>query len=195
MTIKISDGKGKGNLAGVTSKNKLLTLATVESRAHSAAELGQTFFLTTDLIPLSTSGSEHGFLYIQNTSTDKHIHIEQIRLTTDGLVYFRLYKGNLKNIMSGTLISSGAGIDPENTNFSIERSLEVTATKGADGDEVGGGRCISQVILTDNTTEMHIDFTSLLLARNDHIALTAVVTSNISIGASLTMYYDVEGEG
>jgi len=66
MAEIIKDGTGKGAFAKVSTSNRLLTDASIETRAAVAARAGDAYNINTSTINLSGTASS-ALLYFQNT--------------------------------------------------------------------------------------------------------------------------------
>lgn len=126
MADTIRDGKGRGFLAAVNSKNQLVTRATsVQQRLKSAADENY-HEVTTGKITLTNAG-ENGLIYMLNTGTTA-IVIDRvfwdIWTSTGGTGN----DGTLRYYINPT-ISGGTDITPTNTNFGSTGILDATVKK------------------------------------------------------------------
>lgn len=140
MGFQIQDGTGKGYVAGVDSKNRLITSTINETTFQHASEQGDAFFLGTPSITL-TNAAESAVFFIENNE-DQPLIIGEFFITADATTggtpnMFKVswYK-NPTNI-SGTLSSS------LNQNFGSSNELDATIRFGAQGAGVSGGTLVA----------------------------------------------------
>lgn len=85
MPEMIRDGKGRGNLTGVTSENRFMTNAvTIPLRSHISAEHAESYSIATGLLTLSAADTWHWVLWYKNTSSTKNLYVDSIIVTWDG---------------------------------------------------------------------------------------------------------------
>jgi hypothetical protein len=123
----IKDGKGRGHLAGVNSKNRLLVRSTSVQQHLKSVWEGKYFEATTGKITL-TDANEKGIVYLKNDSTvNDLLIIDRVFYDTwastsgsgDGtLIYYR-----------NPAITGGSAIVPNNTLFSMLSQPTVTCLK------------------------------------------------------------------
>ena len=77
MAIRIEDGKGQGNVASVTSRNKLLTEAYTRDAIVEESAVGRAFCISSGFISLTTTASYNGILYLYNDKAN-HFHLDRI---------------------------------------------------------------------------------------------------------------------
>ena len=127
MPDTIRDGKGRGFVAGVNSKNRLLVRSTgIEQFVKSSYE-GNYFEASTGKITL-TDANEKGIIYLKNDSPEGHL------LVIDR-VFWDLWtstggagNGTLKYYRNPTY-TGGTVIVPNNTLFSMLSQAPVTCLK------------------------------------------------------------------
>lgn len=145
MGFEITDGKGRGFTAGVSSNNRLLTLGVNEDIFQYSAEEGDAYFIGTPLITL-TSATESAIFYIKNNEDDILIFenfFTTAESTTGGSP--SMYRVNwYKN---PTSISSGTAVPSLNQNFSSSNALDADIEYGAQGSTVTGGSLVATLSL------------------------------------------------
>lgn len=149
MFYIIEDGTGSGNKASVNSDNRLETFSIVESRiADISNKDGRSFILTSDFVSLTTTGSFNGMMYIKNTSTDKNMFIDRVRICGTGTSMNAMQCVFTKNPTTGTLISdANAGISIPANLGSNEEFTGINYAASADGKTVTDGTQFSQFIV------------------------------------------------
>lgn len=140
MGFQIQDGTGKGYVAGVDSKNRLITSTINETTFQHAAEQGDAFFLGTPSITLTNSASSAIF-FIENNE-DQPLVIGEFFITADATTggtpnMFRVSWFKNPTDISGTLSSS------LNQNFGSSNELDATIKFGAQGAGVSGGTLVA----------------------------------------------------
>ena len=85
MPEMIRDGKGRGNLTGVDSDNRLMTTAVaIPHRSHVSAVHAESYSIATDLLTLSAADTWHWVLWYKNTSSTKNLYVDSIIISWDG---------------------------------------------------------------------------------------------------------------
>lgn len=158
MTVVIKDGQ-TGRTVEVDGKNRIKSFSTSQTEETTAALAGETFTINTGDITL-TSANESGVLHLKNTDSVPWI-ITRIFFntgaSTGGTGHWRIK--SIKNATTGTLITGGTTITPENLNLGDAKTLTSTSLKGAEGDTVTNGTTFvnsivpvapARVLVTDN---------------------------------------------
>lgn len=131
----IQDGTGSGDKAKVTADNELKSFASVRDEALSNALKGTGYVASTSFIDLTITGSYNGILYIKNT-LDKDIYVGALIFTsTVGSNKWKV----IRNATAGTLISSAVAADQNPALLGLNRTLNASIYKGADGYTVTDG--------------------------------------------------------
>lgn len=145
MGFQIQDGTGKGNIAGVTGNNRLLTSTVNETIFAFAAENGDAYFIGTPVITL-TNAAESALFYIKNNEDDSIIYenfFTTANATTGGSP--AIYTVNwYKN---PTSISTSTATTPLNQNFGSSNTLTVSSIYGAQGATFTGGTLVASLTL------------------------------------------------
>lgn len=186
MSNQIKDGSGRGYLARVNSQQKLLTEATVFTNMHQISNnFGQAYVVTTDFIPITTTVSYSGILYVQNTSTDLHMHVALIKAAQDVLTQWKF----IKNPTTGTLISTATLAKITNLNFNSNNIGQAVVYQGANALTVTDG--IEAALWTENAGGIPIGLDgAVILQTNDTVAFMAQPTATANINMSLMVYFD-----
>jgi len=146
MFYIIEDGTGSGKKASVDSDNRLETFSVVESRISDISNReGRSFILTSDFVALTTTGSFNGMLYVKNTSTDRDMFIDRVRVCGTGTSMNSMQCRFVKNPTTGTLISdANDGISVPANLGSNEDFTGINYAASGDGKTVTDGTQFSQ---------------------------------------------------
>lgn len=182
----IEDGKGTGVKAEVKPNNKLAVEAISASRAAYIADVNEKSFMfaTGGFISLSTTGVNNGIFYLKYTG-EGHLHIDSIRACGTGVQKWLLYK----DVTTGTLVSTATAASVNNTKLDSSAVLSYTAYKGADGLTVTDGTIIENFINNGGHSTEIFDGT-LILGKNDSIAMTCEVTASIDVCVRILAFED-----
>lgn len=183
--MEIIDGTGSGNSAKV-SENRLHTFSLIEYPTESFAHDGNTFFVPTDFIALTTTASYTGIWYITNTSVTHNIHVEGIRSSSTVASLWRL----IKNPTTGTLISAGTAVTAVNTNFSSGKTLTGTCKKGVDAQTITDGTLIGQWMTgTYGVFERSYEG-SIILGTGNSLALECKPSAASTVGSTMSVWME-----
>lgn len=182
----LEDGAGTGNKQKVKN-NRAHTTAFSIPRFSDISETEEDAFLicTNGFIPISTLDTETGILYVKNTSTTKHLHIQNVRACGNGVQKWKLYK----NPTTGTLISGATNAPRINLKFSNDNAPDATAYVGADGSTVTNGSLMDNFI-NNAGHSVEIFDGALILERNDTIALTVECSATTDICARILVFFE-----
>lgn len=171
----IQDGTGTGKVAKVDMQNRLQTKAVTRPEAVQVSEDdAQAYeFATGAFITLANDTNEHAIFYLKNTSSTKHLHIDDIRTCGTAVTKWLFYK----NDTGGDLISDANAGTEVNLNFSSAQVAEADVwAASASGKTRSGGAIFSQHI--DGVGHSNVEFKgSLILGTNDSITVTATLES------------------
>ena len=195
MSDLIKDGTGTGNKAKVDSKNRLRTLAVIETGGTTAALIGDLYNVNTETISL-TSANASSLLYIKNT--------DQIPWVVDRVFYNAgVSTGGsgdflaevIANPTDGTLISGGTAITPHNLNFGSTKSLTATTLKGVEGSTITDGEVRVSTIIPTSGSRVLIAFDAIILPAGSSLAIkitpqTGNSAMNIQVGLNLHRFTD-----
>lgn len=171
MTEQIKDGTGNSYLAKIDNENRLWTFSVTEPLlSHISFKDGLSYYLASDFVSLTTTGSANGVFYLKYTGT-KNLAIASIRTCGTATQQWRC----LKSATTGTLISDANAGDNNNVNLSSANTLSADVY-GASGDAktVTNGTQMAQWINNTGHSETAIDG-ALILSQNDTIALTCEI--------------------
>ena len=195
MSDFIKDGTGTGNRAKVDSKNRLSTLAVVESGSTTAALVGDLYKINTETISL-TSANASSLLYIKNTNLVPWV-LDRVfynaGTSTGGSGDFLAEV--IANPTAGTLISGGTAITPHNLNFGSSKTLTATTLKGAEGSTITDGTVRVSTIIPTSGTRVLISFDAIILEAGSSLAIkitpqTGNTAMNIQVGLNLHRFTD-----
>lgn len=146
MFYIIEDGTGSGKKASVNANNRLDTFSITETRiADISNRDGRSFILTSDFVALTTTGSFNGMIYLKNTSTDRDMYIDRVRICGTGTSMNAMQCRFVKNPTTGTLISdANDGISVASNLGSNEEFTGINYAASGDGKTVTDGTQFSQ---------------------------------------------------
>ena len=188
MGIQIESDDHNSHAAVVTPEGKVQTLAETTRSLTQKSESGEAFYAVTgNFISLLTATGESGVFYLKNNSSEKHIHVAQLRTCGTNGQRWRLYK----NPTTGTLISGGTAVVPENVNFQSGVTFNGSVLYGADGDTVTDGTVMAQWINGSGHSNTDLDG-AIILGTGDSIALTCDPTADAEVCVSLLLFFAKE---
>jgi len=147
----IEDGTGKGYKSLVTEENRFgVDAISVPHITHESEVYGLGYIISTGFIPLTTTASFSGLLYIKNTdSLGRSFHIHHFRVCSGLCAAGSTLQVQAKiDATTGTLISdANAGtVNNMNTNFSANILDSVVYSASGDGKTVTDGTQFTQFI-------------------------------------------------
>ncbi|MBV1929895.1 MAG: hypothetical protein KUG81_10350 [Gammaproteobacteria bacterium] len=164
----ISDGR-TGNKAGVSDENRLLTASVSQPHAVASSLNGDTFFIETGLINLTSDTLSH-LLYFKNTDGQSW-GVESWSATfgaTDGT-------GDVVNIFTfaptgGTLLDSGTDGVVANLNFGSAKQLGVVVKIGAEGSTLTGGAQTPDTLIPEGVSFREFPASPIIIPAGASIA-------------------------
>jgi len=148
--ILISDGL-TSKTARVDARNRLHTLAITRQESVDASLEGDTFFITTGLVNLTSNDLSY-FLFVKNNEKVDWIIDSLIGGygATDGTGdSFNLFNVGAEN---GTLISSGFDLPAINLNIGSPEQLDATIKLGGEGSTITDGQNTPPTLIPATTT-------------------------------------------
>ena len=149
MSETIKDGIGRGYLAEVNNRNKIMGDSVMQTEEADIASLGYSFVVSSKVITLNST-NPHLFLYFKNTNSEKNMHIQVVRFGWNG------GSTNHNRTMTwGWIIAPGeptanhTPVTPGNLNFTSNQAAEATVYKWdgvGDGMTYTGGFIASEAI-------------------------------------------------
>jgi hypothetical protein len=167
MSEFITDGKGRGNIAGVDSKNQLLVKAESSSLLLSQVLEGESFSFGSGNVELTTDGTSF-VVYIKN-NRNRDLVLDSIVVnlgnSTGG-------SGDITiaaqiNPTAGTIISAGTAALPFNNNLGSSKTFTGDYNIGAEGKTATGGTPSTLVVAS---TSRYVFSNTLVLPRGASIA-------------------------
>ena len=195
MVGTIKDGTGKAYRAKVDKKNRLSTIAVIQSGGVSAALDGDLYNVNTETINLTTT-SASSLLYIKNTNLTPWI-LDRVfynaGLSTGGTGDFLAEV--IANPTEGTLIDSGTPIVAHNLNLGSNKALVATILKGAEGTTITDGTVRVSTIIPASGTRVLIAFDAIIMPAGSSLAIKITPQSgnsamNIQVGLNLHRFTD-----
>lgn len=187
MADVIKDGKGTGNLAEVTDRNKLQTEAITVSEIHDAVDRGKAWNVGTSTLTLTGDGTSHGLLYVKNTGTmplfiDLYVILTDASTGGSGNMLVEI----LENPTAGTLVSDQTALTPTNMNFGDSDTPIADIFSGGQGKTITG----EDSVLRSQTTASNRLLLGILtkLPKSTSVALRLTTpTSNTSMNVEAVM--------
>lgn len=187
MSGVIKDG-ATGNTAQVDSRNRLRTFSTAQSAATAASIGGDTFFITHDVINLSSDNESFIFHLENNDTLDWIVNLLQFVFgpSTDGTGDFRTKV--VRNPTGGTLITAGTEVEAINMNIGSPAPLSGTFLVGVDGSTSTGGDANPAVLIPAAPTAVELNSGPIVIPPGTSVNLSVTPPSgNISINAQVTL--------
>lgn len=186
--MRVEDGSGTGRTVFVNKENKLLVEAETITHLMAHTRLGETFYIATDFIALTSTGVFNGLLYVRNDG-ERLLEIHSIRLSGSVLHRAKL----IKNPTTGTLISAGAAATPENLNTQSAAAFLGTTKKAAsDGQTVTDGVHWSQAVLAAGATNFEFNG-AMVIGPGDSFAVVTKPSASGDFGVTVLVAYAHEG--
>lgn len=189
--MKITDGTGSGNGAGVNSENRLEVQAVTQTRVADVSERdGEGFIIASDFISLTTTGSFNGVLYLKNTNT-KDVLIQRIRVCSDasGSAQVRL----IRNPTAGTLISDANLADQLSSNAGSNKTFAdfgLAYSASGDGKTVTDGSNWSNFINRSPGHSVQNYDGALILPRGSSMAVTVKPSASTTLCVEVQLWMD-----
>ena len=139
--LYIGDGKGRGNTAGVSCDNQLMTLSTVETIEHYMNVIKGSAFSTVITETPSISGS---CIYYMKNTDDHDVIIEEIEVFTDDDQILEIYLSDI-----GTPVN-GNTLNPVNNNSGSANSAVGVFQSGSNITGLSGGNKVSRLKIKGN---------------------------------------------
>lgn len=174
----IIDGTGGGYKVEVDANNRLSTLSVTQDVEFEESLKGNSYNFNTGTINL-TSGDESAVAYIKNTGTTNLIIAKIFYLignSTGGSG--DMFIDVIRNPTAGTIISSGTAQSPVNRNFGSNKTLTVTALKGAEGQTITDGSAVIQSIFSGSAQRAALTVGTLILTPGASIGVTMEPPTN-----------------
>lgn len=161
MGLYISDGKGRGNTAGVSNDNQLMTLATTKSLEHYVnTNFGDAYASVLTVTP-SVNGA--CVLYFKNNN-ELDLIIEQIEVFTAADQILSMYL-NVEGTPSG-----GITTIPSNVNASSAKLADGVFLEGSNINGLSGGRLVSKLKAIANEQSRVWNFPAdLVVGKIEHL--------------------------
>lgn len=194
LVIKSGDS---GNTAEVDSSNRLQTFSTTQLDSVDASLRGDTFFITSGIINLTTDGQSF-IIYIKNDDTVDWIVNEFTQSygpSTGGA------GGSLSNEFqvgpTGGDILSGTPTLAVNMNIGSPKQLAATILTGAEGDTATGGGSVPAGLIVKDQTLVPFTGGPIVIAAGTSFAFAVTPpTGNTSMDAQLDaiIYRKINGQ-
>jgi hypothetical protein len=185
--VLIEDGMGQGYSVGVNPKNQLLTYSIALDAIDEAANRGESYNVTTDVLTLTNAAIENAILYLQNTNPLQNMNILRLswsfgKATTTGDVIVRGYI----NPSAGTIISAGTVITPVQRNLGSRFVAQATVLRMAAVAQTQIGGTLASTRIFQDMTEAEIISGFVVPAGSSCCFTVTPPTGNTSMRCSLT---------
>ena len=172
MSIQLLDGTGAGNLASVNTANRLLVRSVSEGPLEAAAEDGEAAYFASTF---ATGTTDIEVLYIQNTETDKSLHITRFQLANSVNTIWTIFE-----VTSGTA-AGGTALTAQNPKLSsgVARSNNSFGNASVTGS-LSGNTLFIFPTLASVTEHLFLEGT-LILGNTDAIAITASADGTVHV--------------
>lgn len=132
MPTAIVDGKGRGNLAEVDSKNRLQTLSVTKTLFHASTDISKAWSYSVSV----TNPTAGDIVFAIKNTGPEELHLAGIVFMADAATWFRTFRGVNSDVFSGTTIT------PVNMNFASVNPIGAVAEAGnvtgvEPGDQIG----------------------------------------------------------
>lgn len=180
----IEDGSGNSYKAAVNSKNKLQTHAVSTSELHeiSHAEGDVHVFNTAGFLTVTTTATEHGMFYLENTSS-KDMFIHSIRTCGDQIQKIKLYK----EVTAGTLLTDATVGGSGNINQTSSKIASANIYIGGNGKTITGTEMSQHINAIGHLNESFDG--AMILGKGDNIAISCEMASAGSFCVRVIAYY------
>ncbi len=169
MGLTIADGKGTGNEAEVDFDNRLVVRAIVEKDLEYASDKNGLAYTWSSGTYDPDAGDT--ILSVKNTSTTRHIHIQNIWLSCDTETRVVIH------LLSDNSIPAGTSITGTNLNMTSGNIAEATATRDDTGYATQGSILWSGEIQAATNPLMVAFDGAVILGTNDAIGVDYVSAS------------------
>ena len=159
MSETIKDGKGRGYLAEVNEKNKIMGDSVIQTEEAEITELGYSFVASTKVLTLNST-NPHLFLYVKNTNSEKTMRIWIANFSWNGgsTNHNRTLKWSWI-ISPNVPTANHTSVTPGNLNFTSNQVAEATVYKWdgvGDGMTYTGGSIPSEEIFTQGISKVEL---------------------------------------
>lgn len=186
LTIKSGDS---GNVASVDDKKRLATFAVTEPEAVNSSLQGETYFIGTGIINLSTAGESH-IMYVKNTDTVDWV-VEGVLLAfgkSTGATGLDFLANFTVGGTQGTLISAGSDISVLNMNIGNAKQLTGEFKEGVEGSTVTNGFLAPALLVPSDSINIEFVAGPIIIAKGTSVAVSYVpATGNTSINVNVGM--------
>ena len=170
MTDMIKDGKGRGNLAGVGSSNRLDCSVRQNERIYYASRDENGAYTVQFHVSMTAGGTAEGIGFITNTGTNR-INIKEISLSTEEPATQVTKFG----IWRKPTVSGGTTRAPVNLNFGSNNTPDATISEATNAGTVtiSGGTSLYTIRMQGIGTKIIDLHDAVILGTNDTIGILA----------------------
>ena len=184
MGLYIADGKGRGNTAGVSKDNQLMTLATVKTLEHYVnVEFGDSY---SSILTITPSVSGACVFYAKNNN-DLDLIVEQIEVFSDSDQIITIHLNS-----EGTP-AGGTDTVPANNNSKSAKLADGIFQYGANITGLTNGRIVSRLKIKGGEQSRAWNFPQDLVLGKNRTLTIFCETGSVETNLNIAMYYDHDG--
>jgi len=178
----IEDGKGRGYVGAVNSRNRQMVEGPRSSSFEDGADEGDAYIISSNVHFITNTSSQHTLLYLRNTDTDEDLKIDNIRMSSDQAgTRFRLF-------VQAATVSATVTAQVVNTNRNSGKSLAAatfvytTATPAFTGGTLAG-----QIIGPAGASNMEVD-SAIILGETNNVLLSVQAPVSAHVAATMNVH-------
>lgn len=184
MGLYISDGKGRGNTAGVSNDNQLMTLATVKTLEHYVnTDFGDAYSTILTITP-SVSGA---CIFYGKNNNELDLIVEQIEVFSESDQIITI------NLNSEGTPSGGNIIIPANNNSRSAKFADGIFLEGSNITGLSTGRVVSRLKIKGGEQSRAWNFPQDLIIGKNRTVTIFCENANVETNINVSMYYDHDG--
>lgn len=188
MGMQIESGDHKSNNAIVSNDGRLYTTTVARSPNAVTSETGFAYCISCADLTLTTVDTWHAIVYIKNTSS-RNMYISTLIAGGTNDIQMK----QIKKPTSGTLITGGTELTPENLNFASGQPFNGQVLLGGEGYTITDGQQIGQSYIGQYQTTFFDFQGSIIVSRNTSIAVSVYNTVNpTDVSVNFLVYFNGE---
>lgn len=173
MSVTIKDGTGSGNVAKVTSENRVEVAAITQAEKDHGAQLGDKYNINTGDITL-TDANKTTILYIKNNEDNDLVinsFVYNLGATASGTGDVKIEV--LRNPTTGDIVTNASAVEAvSNQNFGSSDTLTADVYKGATADAaITDGAVSISTRSAANTGRIVISLGALVIPKGSSMAV------------------------
>lgn len=169
--MRIESGTGNSKEAGVDDKNRLIVKSTSEPVFQGISDVDEEAF---SFYSTYAATADDQVIYIKNTHTSKHLHIQNVIVKSDVATGW-----TLSEVTAG--IAAGTPVTAKNLNLSSGNVAQAEMLGNAAVTGITTTEVISHIGSTAGGTEFFNLRGGLIVSANDEIAIAADATGTVHV--------------